>query len=121
MHRDAADDHVIQSLHVERRWALLLYSRSSRATIPHSQLTIFCTFGGSDREEQHERPQTQIPLAEKAAAGNPFPFGGQLETEEKTNGDGGGDDARARHVCKGAILPVRWARALSSSRAAMQM
>ena len=60
---------------------------------------FFCTFGGSDREEQHERPQTQIPLAEKAAAGNPFPFGGQLETEEKTNVVGGGDDARSRVTC----------------------
>lgn len=61
----------------------------------------------SDSERETTAPQTQIPLTEKAtAAGNPFPGGAQLATEEKTVvGGGGDDDARARHMCDVQYFP----------------
>ena len=73
----------------------------------------------SDSERETTAPQTQIPLTEKAtAAGNPFPGGAQLATEEKNGRRRRWRRrcARASHVRR-AILPAVGARAMSRSRA----
>ena len=93
---------------------LLFYFRFTTPTTIESQLrTLYPHFFAlilavlSDSERETTAPQTQIPLTEKAtAAGNPFPGGAQLATEEKTVvGGGGDDDARARHMCDVQYFP----------------